>query len=208
VEGRLVHLCHRVELGQYLPWFSWIKVKNNGPMHWLMSENWVRGDVFMQVLGYVKKKRGNAGLAVTSGKKKYNTEQTYGFPEFCDLLYSVKMAFQENGDFIITMARETMIDDPRWRLLFQRLSPMEVFTSTQRQEGRHQVGVMTTEATDDNTVIIVLELDEGTEEQQDIWSEFNIGRLEGILKLTGREGTVKPERSEGPGSYAFTVNWD
>jgi len=44
-------------------------------------------------------------------------------------------------------------------------------------------------------------------EHQGVWADFYRGRLEGILELMGRSGSVKAVREFGNGGFTFTIAW-
>ncbi len=172
-----------------------------------MAEMWIRGNFFQQALDYVKRKRGQQGLDIIRViPEKYLPEQTYSFEEFCELLTKITklMGHGDLSDFS-KLAADMVRTDERWRLMFKGGDPKEIFSSTKRQSDRYQVGDFKTKKAENGKVVLFMELWAGKKEHQDIWAEFYKGRLEGVLELTGRTGTVEVKKKKK--GYEYTILW-
>lgn len=173
-----------------------------------MRESWVRGILFKQVLDYVKKNRGQTSYELLGrSAEKYRIEEKYPFDDFAELLSKVKLITSGEDDFIARISRETMMEEATWKSLFRRMDPVSVFSSTQRQEGRQQLADYEPVETSANRVVMRMKMWTENREHQYMWAEFYRGRLEGILELIGRKGSVKMTREFGNGGFTFDISW-
>jgi len=113
----------------------------------------------------------------------------------------------DEDDFIARIARETMMEEATWKNLFRRMDPANVFASTQRQDGRHQLADYEALEVSKGRVVLRMKVWTDNREHQELWAEFYRGRLEGILELMGRAGTVRFVREFGDAGYTYTINW-
>jgi hypothetical protein len=174
-----------------------------------MREMWVRGILFRQVLGYIKKNRSQTSYELLDRNlEEYKIEEKYDFTDFAELLSKIKMIASGENDYIARISRETMLEEASWKGLFRRMAPASVFSSTQRQEGRQQLADYEPEEISNNQVIIHMKMWTDIRDHQDMWAEFYRGRLEGILELMGRKGSVKMVREFGAGGFTYTIRWD
>ena len=173
-----------------------------------MREMWVRGIFFQQVLNYIRKTRGQTSYELL-GKDidKYKIEEKYDFREFGELLAKIKLITRNDDDYIARISRDTMSEEASWKNLFRRMDPASVFASTQRQDGRHQVADYQPIETTPGQVVLRMKMWAEDREHQDLWAEFYRGRLEGILELMGRKGTVKLTREFGDAGFTYTITW-
>jgi len=173
-----------------------------------MKEMWVRGIFFRQVLDYIRQKRGKMSYELLERDiEKYTIEEKYEFQDFAELLSKIKLISPSEEDYIARIARETMTDEATWKSLFRRLDPASVFTSTQRQDGRHQLADYEPVNVASGHVLLRMNMWTDNRDHQDLWAEFYRGRLEGILELMGRKGSVKLVREFGNGGFTYTINW-
>jgi len=175
-----------------------------------MPEQWIRGNFFQQTLEYVKRVKGPSGLeAVGKTPEDYKAEHQYDFVEFCELLIKIKKELDDQeGNIITRIARETMTSDTRWQVMFRRLDPKDIFSSTKRQASRHQIGEFVPVISKKGHVTLRMTLWSENEEHQDLWAKFYKGRLEGILELTGHKGTVEVEGGWKAGSFTYVIEWN
>ena len=173
-----------------------------------MEEMWVRGIFFKQVLGYVQKKRGQTSYELL-GKdiEDYIAEEKYDFNDFGELLAKVRLISSNEEDCIASIARETMSEEATWKNLFRRLDPTSVFISTQRQKGRQHLADYEHIEVGKGHVVLRMTMWSENREHQDLWAEFYRGRLEGILELIGRKGTVKLTREFGKANFSYSIEW-
>ena len=175
-----------------------------------MRELWVRGIFFKQVLDYIKKNRGQTSLELLNiDPEKYRVEERYDFEEYCMLLANIDlMAGSDNGAYISKIARETMTEEARWKLQFRKLDPKNVFMTTERQSGRHNLADF--EAMDKGEKHVSINMAMWTEKKsyQDLWANFYKGRLEGILELMGRKGTIDLFKEYKDGAYTYEIKWE
>lgn len=173
-----------------------------------MREMWVRGILFRQVLGYVRKNRGQTSFELLDRAiEDYRIEEKYPFEDFAEMLSKVKMITSGDDDFIARISRETMMEEATWKGIFRRMAPASVFSSTQRQEGRQQLADYEPEEISNNKAIIRMKMWTDVRDHQDLWAEFYRGRLEGILELMGRKGSVKLTREFGDGGHTYSITW-
>ena len=168
---------------------------------------WIRGNFFIQALEYVKRKRGPKGLAdIGRRPDEYISGHKYDFEEFCELVVMINNTVEDGKpSFFPKIARDMMIADPRWPVLFRNMDPKEVFINTNRQEGQYEVGSFEPEDVQDRRITMKMKMWGGEPHHQDMWAQFYKGRLGGILELTGHDGTVEVA-GEG-GQYLFTIEW-
>jgi hypothetical protein len=173
-----------------------------------MREMWVRGIIFKQVLDYIIKNRGQTSYALL-GKdvEKYRVEEKYPFEEFAELLSKVRLITSGEEDYIARISRDTMKMEASWKGLFRRMDPATVFTSTQRQEGRQQLADYEPIEASNGRAVIRMKMWTDNHEHQNLWADFYRGRLEGILELMGRKGSVKMVREFGNGGFTYTIGW-
>lgn len=173
-----------------------------------MREAWVRGIFFLQVLGYVRKHRGQTTYELL-GKdlESYRAEEKYDFNDFMELLSRIKMVVMKEEDYITRIARETMAEEAVWKNLFRRMDPANVFASTQRQDGRQKLADYEPLDVQKGRVVLRMRVWTDNREHQDLWAEFYRGRLEGILELMGRKGSVKLVREFGEAGHTYTITW-
>lgn len=173
-----------------------------------MQEAWVRGIFFLQVLDYIKKHRGHTTYELLGrNAEDYKIEEKYDFRDFGELLSRIKVIVPNEVDYIARIAKETMMEEAAWKNLFRRMDPANVFASTQRQDGRHRLADYETLEVAKGRVVLRMRMWTENHEHQDLWAEFYRGRLEGILELMGRKGTIKLIREFGDAGYTFTITW-
>jgi uncharacterized protein (TIGR02265 family) len=173
-----------------------------------MREMWVRGIFFQQVLNYIKQKRGHTSYELLGMDiEKYIIEEKYNFEDFMELLSKIKVITSSEEDYIARIARETMTEEATWKNLFRRMDPASVFTSTQRQNGRHQLADYEPVNVANGHVSLRMSMWTDNREHQQLWAEFYKGRLEGILELMGRKGSVKIIREFGNGAFTYSIEW-
>ncbi|MDO9538018.1 MAG: hypothetical protein Q7J68_06835 [Thermoplasmata archaeon] len=173
-----------------------------------MREMWVRGIFFTQVLEYVKSDLGRTSYELLGKKEEnYTPEEKYPFEDFADLLEKIKLIAYGKDDYIAKIARDCMTKEASWKAMFRRMDPANVFSSTQRQEGRQQVADYEALDIAKGHVVIQMAMWTDNRSHQDVWSEFYRGRLVGILELMGRKGTVKLTREFGNDSFTYTIEW-
>jgi len=175
-----------------------------------MEEMWVRGIFFKQVLDFIQKNRGKTSFELLGMKQDdYRVEDRYDFELFCQLLAKVDlMASEDNGRYISNMARDTMTKEARWKMQFRKLDPKSVLMTTKRQEGRHQIADFEAEDHGGNHVSIGMKLWTKDKAYQDLWANFYKGRLEGVLELMGRKGSVDMIKEFGDGIYTYDITWN
>ncbi len=174
-----------------------------------MPETWVRGNFFQQALDYVKRRRGMDGLDMIGVyHDQYLPEQRYPFVDFCTLL-SIIYTTIGDGTYsdVSKLGKDILINDDRWRLLFKDKDPKDVFTTTKRQEDRYMVGDFDVKSVEHRKITLTMTMWSGKKEHQEIWAEFYKGRLEGVLELTGYEGTVGVKKGK-KGIYNYTIKWE
>ena len=173
-----------------------------------MEEMWVRGIFFYQVLKYIQEHKGKSIYDLMGAKiEDYRADKKYDFGEFCDLLARADMvAGEDNTGFVSQMSKETMEGEAKWKMLFRRMDPRNIFTSTKRQEGRHNVANFQTLEERDGFVEIEMRMLGSKASHQILWADFYKGRLEGILSLMGKRGTVKIERGK-EGVFFYLIKW-
>jgi hypothetical protein len=164
---------------------------------------------FRQVLEYVKQNRGQTSYELL-GKdiEGYKAEEKYDFNDFAELLSKVKLIASNEEDYIARIARETMTEEATWKNLFRRMDPTSIFISTQRQKGRQQLADYEPVEIEKGHVILSMKMWTNNREHQDLWAEFYRGRLEGILELIGRQGSVKLTREFGNAGHTYTIKWE
>nr|QOV09130.1 hypothetical protein HULAa36F11_00013 [uncultured Thermoplasmata archaeon] len=173
-----------------------------------MRESWVRGIFFRQVLEYIKKNRGQTSYELLGRKiDNYIAEEKYEFDEFCELLAKVKLISPNEDEYIAKIARETMTEEATWKNLFRRMDPTTVFASTKRQDGRHLTADYEPTNITHGNVQLKMKMWTEKREHQDLWADFYRGRLEGILELMGRTGTVRMVREFGNSEFTYTIEW-
>jgi len=174
-----------------------------------MRDMWVRGIFFKQVLDHIKKHRGQSALdALNMDPGSYRIEERYDFEDFAKLLAQVEvMAGPENSDFVSSIARDTMSDEARWKVQFRKLDPKSVFMATERQRTRHNLADFETQENGSNHVVIKMSMWTDVKAYQDLWASYYKGRLEGVLKLMGRNGTVSMLKGHN-GEYTYEVSWN
>ncbi len=174
-----------------------------------MRESWVRGIFFRQVLDYLMHHLSKTSFELLGmGVSDFKPEEKYDFALFGDLLYKVKLVATSDDDYIAKVSRDLMNREVKWKSLFVRMDPKNVFTSTKRQEGRQQVADYEPGEATDGRAVIRMKMWTDNRAHQDLWAEFYRGRLEGILDLMGRKGSVKLVREFGDGGiFTFTINW-
>ncbi|MBA3046006.1 MAG: hypothetical protein KKH41_06200 [Candidatus Thermoplasmatota archaeon] len=173
-----------------------------------MRDMWVRGIFYRQVLKYIKQRRGQTSYDLLGMDiDKYKIEEKYDFEDFMTLLSKIKLITSGEEDYIAKISRETMTEEATWKNLFRRMDPTSVFASTQRQDGRHQLADYKPVIVADGHVVIKMNMWTDNLEHQNLWAEFYQGRLEGILELMGRKGSVKQVREFGNGIFTYTVEW-
>ena len=173
-----------------------------------MRESWVRGIFFRQVLEYIKKNRGQTSYELLGRIiDDYVPEEKYGFDDFCELLGKVKLISPNEEEYISRISRDTMTQEATWKNLFRRMDPTSVFTSTKRQDGRHLTADYEPLEIKAGHIQLKMRMWAEKREHQDLWAEFYRGRLEGILELMGRTGTVKMVREFGDAGFTYTIEW-
>jgi hypothetical protein len=173
-----------------------------------MQEAWVKGIIFWQVFDYVRKNRGETTYQLLGrAREDFQAEGKYSFEDFAALLSRVKMMASNDDDYISRMARETMADEPAWKNLFRRMDPANVLASTQRQDGRHRLADYEPLEVSRGKVVLRMRMWSRNREHQDLWAAFYKGRLEGILELMGRQGSVSLVREFGDAGHTFTIRW-
>jgi uncharacterized protein (TIGR02265 family) len=173
-----------------------------------MRDMWVRGIFFRQVLDYIRQKRGQMSYELLGREiDNYTIEEKYEFTDFAELLSKIKLITSGEEDYIARIARETMTEEATWKALFRRLDPASIFTSTQRQDGRHRLADYEPINVANGHVSLRMNMWTDNRDHQDLWAEFYRGRLEGILELMGRKGTVKMVREFGNGGFTYTIRW-
>jgi uncharacterized protein (TIGR02265 family) len=175
-----------------------------------MRETWVRGIFFRQVLDYIKHHRGLTSYELLGMEiSDFRPEEKYPFARFGELLSKVRLISPGEDDCVAKMSRDLMNREASWKSLFRRMDPKNVFTSTQRQEGRHQLADYEPAEASDGQVVIRMKMWSENRDHQDLWAEFYRGRLEGILDLMGRKGSVKLVREFGDGgAFTYTISWN
>ena len=174
-----------------------------------MVEMWVRGIFFIQVLEYIQKNSSQTSYELLGmNPDDYRAEERYDFEIFCKLLAKIElMAREDNGSYISKIARDTMTKEARWKVQFRRLDPKSVFMTTKRQEGRHQIADFEPELLDDGHVSIKMTMWTRDKAYQNLWANFYKGRLEGVMELMGRKGTVELVKEFSEGVYTYDINW-
>jgi hypothetical protein len=173
-----------------------------------MRELWVRGIFFRQVLDYIKNDRGHTSFEVLEKKSEdYTAEEKYSFDEFMELLARIKLITANEDDYVARISRDTMMMEATWKNLFRRMDPVNVFASTKRQDGRHQTGDYEPILLEKGHVMLRMKLWTENRDHQELWTDFYRGRLEGILGLIGRNGTVKVTKEFGNGGYTYDIEW-
>lgn len=175
-----------------------------------MRESWVRGIFFRQVLHYVKQHRSLTSFELLGMQvSDFKPDEKYDFALFGELLTKIKLVSTDDDNYIAKISRDLMNQEIKWKSLFTRMDPKNVFSSTQRQEGRQQLAdYEPLEVTDGRVSIRMTMWPEGRA-YQDLWAEFYKGRLEGILDLMGRKGSVKLVREFGNGgTFVYTISWN
>ncbi len=175
-----------------------------------MEESWVRGIFFYQVLNYVRTEKGQSAyelLGMDIGEIR--ADKKYDFEEFADLLAKVDMMIGD-GDpgFICAMSRATMIGEASWKVLFRRMHPRNIFSTTTKQAGRHNLADFKTLGSDDNHVRLSMTMWTDNAAHRILWADFYKGRLEGILSLMGRKGTIRIERESNNGEFIYVIEWE
>lgn len=174
-----------------------------------MLDMWIRGNFFMQALEYVKRKKGLKGLDdIGRHPNEYLPEHKYDFEEFCELLVKINNTVAEGElSFFPQIARDMMMADPRWPVLFRDMGPRDVFTNTNRQEEQYKVGSFEPEDVENGHITIGMKMFGGEPQHQEMWAEFYKGRLGAILEITGHQGTVEVAGEEN-GKYLYTIEWE
>ena len=103
------------------------------------------------------------------------------------------------------LGHEIMTEDMRWQVIFRASNPGDIFTTTKRQEAQYKGGEVISRLAGDNHVEVTMVGWPG----EKIWFEFYRGRLQGVLELTGKKGTVdmKPIDSE-TNECKYDIRWD
>jgi hypothetical protein len=147
---------------------------------------------------------------VSVGMGEYLPEGWYPFGDFCRLLSRIHNDLGK-GDpvHIFRMGKRTVIDDDRWRNLFQNKNPKEVFTTTRRQEAQYDVGDFIVKSVKEGHITIRASLWDCEETEAALWSEFYRGRISGILELTGRDGKVEMDTdfTEDKKCCTYEIAW-
>ena len=174
-----------------------------------MDEMWVRGIFFYQVLRYIRDNKGQDAYDLMGSKTEdYRADKKYDFVDFCDLLARADMvAGNSDNGFISKMSMETMMREASWKVLFRRMDPRTVFTSTQRQEGRHLVAEFSIAEESDKRVKLEMKMWTKNAAHQILWADFYKGRLEGIFNLMGRKGSVTMQRGPENGIFFYVIEW-
>jgi len=174
-----------------------------------MGESWVRGIFFRQVLDYVRLKRGRTSYELLGmDVSDFRPDEKYDFAEFGNLLSKVKLISPGEEDYVARISRDLMLREVTWKNLFIRMDPKNVFASTKKQEGRHQLADYKALEVTDSMVKLQMRIWSENREHQDLWADFYRGRLEGILDLMGRKGQVKAVREFGDGgAFTYTITW-
>ena len=116
------------------------------------------------------------------------------------------MAGSDNSDYVTSIARDTMSDEAKWKVQFRKLDPKSVFMATERQRTRHNLADFRTKDNGDKQVIITMDMWTDVKAYQDLWASFYKGRLNGVLELMGRKGSVKMLKGRD-GKYTYEVSW-
>ncbi|MCK5310111.1 MAG: hypothetical protein KAJ33_00625 [Thermoplasmata archaeon] len=175
-----------------------------------MREMWVRGIFFKQVLEYIQKNRGQTSYDLLGmSPDDYRVEERYDFEIFCKLLAKIDlMTGEDNGTYISKVARDTMTEEASWKAQFRKLDPKSIFMTTKRQEGRHQIADFEPQLVENSHVSIKMTMWIQDKVFQDLWANFYKGRLEGVMELMGRKGTVELIKEFGEGVYTYDINWE
>ena len=175
-----------------------------------MKEMWVRGIFFKQVLDYIAKNRGKTSFDLLGMKPEdYRVEERYDFDIFCQLLAKIDlMTGEDNGVYISKIARETMTEEARWKVQFRKLDPKSIFMTTKRQEGRHQIADFEPTFNREGHVSIKMTMWTQDKAYQELWANFYKGRLEGVMELMGRKGSVDLIKEFSDDVYTYEIHWN
>lgn len=175
-----------------------------------MVEMWVRGIFFKQVLDYIQENKSQTSFDLLDmSPDDFRVEERYDFEVFCQLLAKIDvMANEDNGSYITKIARDTMTKEAIWKVQFRKLDPKNVFMTTKRQEGRHQIADFEPIYHGQGCVSIKMNMWTQDKAFQNLWANFYRGRLEGVLELMGRKGEVKLIREFGEGAFTYDITWE
>ncbi len=173
-----------------------------------MPDNKAKGDLFQHVLAYVRKKWGRDALEdLDKTPEQYRPAEWYAFSEFCTVLTDINAKLGDGDDLaVFHMGCEMIKNDFRWRTIFKGRSPVYVFKSTKRQDTQYTGGVNTANIIADKHIRIAM----SGWDCDYIWYEFIKGRLQGVLELTGNNGTVdmtEVNESDHTG-FTYDITWE
>ncbi len=168
----------------------------------------VKGDLIQRVLAFVMIVWGDEGLEkIKRNPDQFEKNDWFPISEFTSLLKDIDEILDEGvSPAIYQMAHTMMRNDFKFRTIFKNKDPKYVFMTTKRQETLIKGGRYLAKAVDDHHVRI--EMSGWSDDPR--WYEFYRGRLQGVLELTGREGTIEMTSANSSNGqvYFYDIKWN
>lgn len=176
-----------------------------------MIEPKVKGNFFDRVYICIKKSMGAAGVEkIGMSPDGFDLERWYPYADFCEYLRKASISFEDNPVAQPQkLGYNAMFKDERWKTMFKGQSPKDVFGTNKRQDALFMVGRFLIEKVEDDMVQVRMTLWSTNGEDNKLWAEYYTGVMEGVLALTGTEGTVETMEGEEDTKkfWTYIVRW-
>ena len=176
-----------------------------------MIEPKVKGNFFVRIHNFVRKKLGGGGLEkIGVGSEEFRIEQWYSYDDFCRLLKKCEELLPDHEpSTTFRLGHFTMAEDERWQTLFRGQDPKEVFGTNKRQDALFMVGRFEIQKVEDDMVQVKMTLWSKEDEHNGYWADYYWGVMAGVLDMTGTEGEVTMDvQAEGEKkAWIYTIAW-
>ncbi len=176
-----------------------------------MDKAKIRGELFNHTMAHIVKVWGLTGLENISDLTSHVPKDWYPLEEFCNLLTDiVKLLADGNQEYIFEMSKDMLLIDKKWKKKFKGMDPNDLFLFTENQKEEYQMGAFEARSIRPNYIKVQMDTLIKDEYQHYLWCEFYHGRIEGVLELTGHEGTIRKNHTVEGGQRHCTyhIEWE